>query len=140
MNLKVKTNSQVQFDTINLLLHDIRAIGHIIYTLIAGDSPWQTRIGTRLIEGASIGYISFTNPLWKKVSPEALSFVKRLTKPMQASETFEYILKDPFISCNRGNRAVKKVDLPIDNIYKIKKVLLYTLLENLVVTIKRKRF
>ena len=66
----------------NPLLHDIKAIGYIIYTLIGGDSPWQGRIGKRIVERASIDYVSFTNPLWKKVSPEALKFVKRLTKPM----------------------------------------------------------
>ena len=69
--------------------------------------------------------MSFTNPLWKKVSPELQKFIKRLTKPMQASETFEILLRDPFIVENKTDKAIRH-DLPVDNIYKIKKVLLHT--------------
>ena len=44
---------------------------------------------------------------------------------MQASETFEILLRDPFIVENKTDKAIRH-DLPVDNIYKIKKVLLHT--------------
>lgn len=108
---------------LNSVLYDIRAIGYMIYTLIAGESPWQGRISKKIVEGASIGYVSFTNPLWKKVSQEAFRFVKRLIKPMQATETYELLLNDPFIT-KYQQIGVNKVDLFADNIFKIKKVFL----------------
>jgi hypothetical protein len=56
---------------LNHVMNDVRCVGYLIYTLIAGDSPWQCRTGKRLKEAAQSGYVSFTSPLWKRISPEA---------------------------------------------------------------------
>lgn len=135
MHLQKNVNALVG---LNSVLYDIRAIGYMIYTLIGGESPWQGRIGKRLVERASIGYVSFSNPLWKKVSQESLRFVKRLTKPMQATETYESLLKDEFILKYKAVVA-QKIDLFVDNISKIKKVYLHRALENVVYAIKLRR-
>ena len=132
---------QKQIDQIigvNSVLNDIRAIGYIIYTLIGGESPWQGRIGKRIVEKASIGYVSFTNPLWKKITQESEKFVKRLIKPKKTSETYELLLNDPFI-LNYSKAGAKKIDLFADNVLKIKKLYLHRALENLVYAIKLRR-
>lgn len=86
----------------NPAMHDVRCLGYLIYTLLSGDTPWQSRIGKRLFESATSGYVSFTNPLWTKmVSPEALQFVKRLTRPVEASDSFDELLLDRFIQLNK---------------------------------------
>jgi hypothetical protein len=123
---------------INPVLHDIRSIGFIMYTLVAGDWPWHNRCGKRFVEGVKMGYFSFTNALWKKITPEALKFVARLTKPMEASETYERLLQDRFIEINRGTVGFR--DLPIDNIGKIRKIYLMHMLEAVIIAIKQRRY
>jgi hypothetical protein len=81
-------------------MQDVRCVGYLIYNLIAGESPWQSRIGKRLQEATQSGYVSFTNPLWKRVSPEALQFVKRLIRPIESSDKYEDLLQDRFIKLN----------------------------------------
>ena len=90
-----------------------------------------------MIEGAQIGYVSFTSLLWKKVSPEANNFVQRLTKPK--NETFERLLVDRFIQCNASPILSQDKDLPVDNIAKIRKLFLLQTLESVVIAIKQKR-
>ena len=63
----------------NEILRDVKCVGFMIYTLINGDAPWRGRVAKKLMDGAKIGYIPFTSLVWKKVSSEALSFVKKLT-------------------------------------------------------------
>jgi hypothetical protein len=72
-------------------------LGYLIYTLLSGDTPWQSRTNKRLFEATASGYVSFTSPMWKKITPEALSFVKRLTRPVEASDSFDQLLLDRFI-------------------------------------------
>jgi hypothetical protein len=109
-----------------------------MYTLVAGDWPWHNRCGKRFVEGVKMGYFSFTNALWKKITPEALKFVARLTKPMEASETYERLLQDRFIEINRGTVGFR--DLPIDNIGKIRKIYLMHMLEAVIIAIKQRRY
>jgi hypothetical protein len=122
---------------INPVLHDVRSVGFIIYTLVAGEWPWHNRCGKRFVEGVKIGYFSFTNALWKKITPEALKFVARLTKPIEASETYERLMQDRFIEANASSGNCR--DLPIDNIGKIRKIYLMQTLENVVIAIKQQR-
>jgi len=90
-----------------------------------------------MLEGAQIGYVSFTSSLWKKVSPEANNFVQRLTKPK--NETFERLLTDRFIQCNASPILSQDKDLPVDNIAKIRKLFTLQTLESVVIAIKQKR-
>ena len=55
-----------------LLKADLRAVGTLIYLLLVGNSPFKGP------KHDANGYVSYTDPLWKKASPEALNFVKRL--------------------------------------------------------------
>lgn len=122
---------------INPVLHDVRSVGFIIYTLVSGEYPWHNRSGKRLVEGVKIGYFSFTNALWKKITPEALKFVARLTKPIEASETYERLMQDRFIENKAGSANLR--DLPIDNIGKMRKIYLMQTLDNVVIAIKQQR-
>lgn len=81
--------------------------------------------------------MSFTNPLWKKVSPEAFQFVKRLSRPIEATDSYEHLLLDRFILLNEG--PVPQLDLPIDNIAKIHKLHLLHSLESAMLAIKQNR-
>ena len=83
------------------------------------------------MDGAKIGYIPFTSQVWKKVSPEALSFVKKLTQAETSFNNFEILVNDPWIT-NLTRKDANTVPLSIDNLYKIKKVLLQQNFEKLV--------
>jgi hypothetical protein len=83
------------------------------------------------MDGAKIGYVSFTGATWKKVSPETLRLVKKLIQPETSFNNFETLLNDAWISqLTKSNAAT--VSLSIDCLYKVKKLLLQLNFEKLV--------
>lgn len=122
MHSNQSKNHNSKVPNVSPLIYDVRSVGYIIYTLIAGESPWQSRSRKRLLEAMKSGIVSFTSPLWNRVSPDAFKFVQNLIKVQDKTETYDHLLKDPYLRVNQGQ--VPQRDLPIDNILKVKKLYL----------------
>lgn len=110
---------------------DIRGLGIIAYILLNGDAPFQGQMAKTISE-AKVGYISYNSLVWKKISPEALLYVKTLTRKQNtAPNNLEICLNDPWIQ-----QLVKphstSYPLTIDILNQIKQFALQESFENLV--------
>jgi hypothetical protein len=90
------------------------------------------------MDGAKVGYVSFTGATWKKVSQETLRLVKKLIQPETSFKNFETLINDSWISQHTKSNS-KTVSLSIDNLSKVKRLLLQLNFEKLVRRIQSQR-
>ena len=76
-------------------------MGILVYVLLVGSAPWLSQNLAKIKQESLVGYISFTNPVWKKVSKDAMLFVKKLlSKDNRAPNTIQLLLNDYFLQEN----------------------------------------
>lgn len=118
---------------------DLIAVGIIIYVLLSGTAPFKCKQQAKIAQEAAIGYISFLDPIWKKICPEAVNFVKRLVqRPKVTPNAIEACLKDPWLlQVSKNTSEVKMISM--DALNNLRKFNLQIQLEILGNLIRRER-
>jgi hypothetical protein len=103
--------------------------------LLVGEAPFKGKNMKKLIEEARIGYISFSHPHWKIVSPQAQAFVKTLTaRKGVTAQSLRLLQNDPWLRSPISNSP-----LPIDIHADLRKFNLLCHFELLILQILKER-
>lgn len=90
--------------------------------LLVGTPPFKGKSASKKLSETSVGYISFTNPIWRKISKEAQDFVKKLSlRQPSVVNLINLSLNDPWITKFNKTPAIAKVPLPIDSLNNLKR-------------------
>lgn len=93
---------------------DLVSIGIIVFMLLVGVAPFQNKNMKKLIEEARVGYISFSHPHWKLVSPQAQAFVKTLTaRRVVTAQSLRLLQNDPWFRSPISNSPLS-IDIHAD--------------------------